>query len=76
MFDKIDVNGPNAHPLYRLLRTQQPASVPGDTRPKAFVIEPGAIEWNFVKFLVGQDGTAMKRFKPAVDPLDFEGDGE
>lgn len=36
--------------------------------------EPGRIEWNYTKFLVGRDGTARKRFKPGFDPSDFEAD--
>lgn len=71
VFDKVDVNGLGAHPVYQLLRREQPESVPaGGTRSK----KKGELEWNYVKFLVSRDGKAVKRFKPSFDPLDFEKD--
>jgi len=51
VFDKIDVNGPSAHPIYQFLRQQQPVSAPGAARPVPGG-GPGAIEWNYVKVLV------------------------
>ncbi|MGA9452078.1 MAG: glutathione peroxidase, partial [Verrucomicrobiia bacterium] len=47
MFDKIEVNGPNRHPLY--------AQLAGKESPF-----PGNIGWNFTKFLVGRDGKILK----------------
>ena len=71
VFDKVDVNGPFAHPVYQLLRSQQPSSVPAaGTR----ALRKGEIEWNYTKFLVNRQGQAVKRFKPSFDPLDFETD--
>jgi glutathione peroxidase len=55
LFDKIEVNGPNRHPLYVLL------AGPGS----AF---PGNITWNFNKFLIGRDGKTRKRFDSKVKP--------
>jgi glutathione peroxidase len=55
MFDKIDVNGPNRHPLY--------ASLAGKDSPY-----PGDIKWNFSKFLVSRDGKIIKRFESPVAP--------
>ena len=55
MFDKIEVNGPNRHPLYLLLA--------GKESPF-----PGNIGWNFTKFLVGRDGKILKRFNSPVKP--------
>lgn len=49
VFDKLDVNGPTAHSLYRFLRAQQPASAPGAARPVPGGGGAGAIEWNYVK---------------------------
>lgn len=43
--DKLEVNGPGAHPLYQFLRQQQPASAPGQARPVPGGGGPGAIEW-------------------------------
>ena len=47
-FDKIDVNGENAHPLYTWLKSQAGG---------------GDIKWNFTKFLVGRDGKVIKRYE-------------
>lgn len=70
VYDKIDVNGPQAHPLYKYLRTAQPVSAPSG-RPAG---RDGAIEWNYTKFLVDREGRAIKRYGPAVDPLEFDTD--
>lgn len=71
MYDKVEVNGPRAHPLYQFLRQEQPQSVPSQgTRP----LRQGDLEWNYVKFLVDRKGQPVKRFKPSFDPLDFEKD--
>jgi glutathione peroxidase len=55
MFDKLEVNGANRHPLYVLLA--------GAGSPF-----PGDIKWNFTKFLVGRDGKILNRFDSAVKP--------
>lgn len=55
LFDKIDVNGANRHPLYVMLA--------GETSPF-----PGNIKWNFNKFLIGKDGKILKRFDSKVTP--------
>lgn len=55
MFEKIEVNGPNQHPLYALLT--------GEDSPF-----PGKIKWNFTKFLVGRDGTILERFGSMTNP--------
>jgi len=57
LFDKIDVNGDEKHPLYAEL-TETP-----DAEGKA-----GDVAWNFEKFLVSTDGTIVKRFRPLVTP--------
>jgi glutathione peroxidase len=64
MFDKIEVNGDNTHPLYRWLRTEKGGML-GD-----------AIKWNFTKFLVGRDGQVIKRYAPTTDPEKIAGDIE
>ena len=80
---KIDVNGPDAEPLYRYLR----AAAPGDFGPQygAFFeaisrIRPDAgadeVKWNFTKFLVGRDGKVIKRYEPPVSPADIRADVE
>ena len=55
LFDKIEVNGPNRHPLY--------VSLAGKDAPY-----PGDIKWNFSKFLIGRDGKILKRFESRVVP--------
>jgi glutathione peroxidase len=55
MFDKIDVNGDNRHPLYVLLA--------GADSPY-----PGDIHWNFTKFVIGRDGKIAARFDSKVKP--------
>jgi glutathione peroxidase len=55
LFDKIEVNGPNRHPLY--------ATLAGKDSPF-----PGDIKWNFNKFLIGKDGKILKRFDSKVAP--------
>jgi glutathione peroxidase len=59
LFEKIDVNGSHAHPLYQEL-TQVP-----DRDGEA-----GDVKWNFEKFLVSPDGTVVGRFRPQVSPED------
>ncbi|HXW47195.1 MAG TPA: glutathione peroxidase [Streptosporangiaceae bacterium] len=57
MFEKIDVNGPNRHPIY----TELTAAADGAG-------ESGDVQWNFEKFLVGPDGTVLARFRPMTTP--------
>jgi glutathione peroxidase len=65
MFEKIDVKGPNAHPLYRYLTRQAPG-----------VLGTRWIKWNFTKFLVDRSGRVVKRYAPATKPEELEGDIE
>jgi glutathione peroxidase len=58
MFEKLNVNGPDRHPLYVELTAVK------DAAGKA-----GDIEWNFEKFLVSPDG-AVRRFRPGTKPND------
>jgi len=55
LFDKLEVNGPNRHPLY--------VALAGKDSPF-----PGDIKWNFGKFLIGRDGKIIKRFEPKTTP--------
>lgn len=73
MFDKIEVNGSGTHPIYQILKAQQPVSLPSSFGPP-LPGEPGRIEWNYTKFLVDKDGVARKRYKPSFNPADFEAD--
>lgn len=57
MFDKIEVKGPDAHPLYQFL-----------TRSAPGILGSKAVKWNFTKFLVDANGKVIKRFAPATSP--------
>ena len=59
MFDKVDVNGPDRHPLFARLTEV------ADANGKA-----GDVTWNFEKWLVSKDGEAVGRFRPQVTPSD------
>jgi glutathione peroxidase len=63
LFEKIEVRGAHAHPLYRFLTT----SIPGALKI------PG-IKWNFTKFLVDTEGVPVQRYAPSLDPLKIEPD--
>lgn len=65
MFAKIDVNGDDAHPLFRFLKGEAPG-----------VLGTEAIKWNFTKFLVNKDGAVVKRYAPATKPKELKGDIE
>ena len=64
MFDKIDVNGSDAHPLYVWLRSQKGGFL------------GSSIKWNFAKFLVGRDGQVIERYAPTVKPSEIAADIE
>ena len=57
LFEKIDVNGSNAHPLYQFLKSE-----------KAGLLGTEAIKWNFTKFLVNKKGEVVKRYAPNDEP--------
>ncbi|MGC4095945.1 MAG: glutathione peroxidase [Nitrospira sp.] len=63
MFKKIDVNGANAHPLYKYLKSEKPG-----------ILGTEAIKWNFTKFLVNSDGTIQRRYAPSDKPETIEAD--
>jgi len=63
LFAKIEVNGDNAHPLYRYLKQE-----------KSGILGTGAIKWNFTKFLVDKHGQVVKRYAPTDKPEDIESD--
>ena len=63
LFAKIDVNGDRAHPLYRQLKAARKGLLGSE-----------AIKWNFTKFLVGRDGSVLRRYAPADTPDQIEKD--
>ena len=54
--EKLDVNGPDTHPLFAYLKTHSKSALGKD------------IKWNFTKFLVSSDGKTIQRFAPATRP--------
>ena len=60
MFEKINVNGDDANPLYKYLKDKLPG------------ILGKAIKWNFTKFLIDKDGNPVKRFASTTKPEDIE----
>ena len=57
LFAKIDVNGGDTHPLYKHLKSE-----------KKGLLGSESIKWNFTKFLVGADGSVLKRYAPKDTP--------
>ncbi len=76
MFEKVQINTPDRHPLYRLLITAQPKATGGGALRERLAqknLAPPAesdVTWNFEKFLVGRDGQVLARFAPDVAPED------
>jgi glutathione peroxidase len=64
MFEKIDVNGESAHPLYNYLKGEAKSLLGKD------------IKWNFAKFLIDKKGNVIKRYTPTTSPLKMKKDIE
>lgn len=60
MFDKINVNGSDAHPLFQHLKSKAPGLLGSES-----------IKWNFTKFLIRKDGTVFKRYAPQTAPQEL-----
>ncbi len=82
IFDKIEVNGAHAHPLYVYLKQQQPQDA-GNHVFKDLLLklaslgekrEGADIKWNFTKFLVNRQGEVVARYAPSVTPQEMESD--
>ncbi len=65
MMQKVKVNGAEAHPLWQWLKAQKPG-----------LLGTEGIKWNFTKFLVGRDGTVLKRYAPNDTPASIRKDIE
>ena len=65
MFEKIEVNGEGAHPLYRWLKSGAKGLLGSE-----------AIKWNFTKFLVDRNGKVVDRFAPTTKPEDLQSNVE
>ena len=60
LFEKIEVNGPGAHPVFQYLKSKL-----GGWFGRR-------IKWNFTKFLLDKNGKPVKRFAPVTKPVDIE----
>jgi glutathione peroxidase len=60
MFAKVDVNGDNAHPIFKYLKSKLKGTF------------GNSIKWNFTKFLIDEQGTPLKRFAPTTKPEKIE----
>lgn len=61
MFEKIKVNGKDAHPLYKYLKSELSGGLLGSS-----------IKWNFTKFVIDKNGKPVKRFAPTTTPETIE----
>ena len=61
MFEKIEVNGKNAHPIFEYLKSEL----------KGF--PTSSVKWNFTKFVIDKNGVPVKRFAPTTKPEKMEG---
>ena len=61
VFEKVDVNGENTHPVFKYLK-EQTGGILGKS-----------IKWNFTKFLVDKNGNVIDRYAPTTTPLSLEG---
>jgi len=64
LFSKVDVNGADAHPLFKWLRSEKGGLL------------GNRVKWNFTKFLVGRDGRVIARYAPTTKPEKIVGDLE
>ncbi|MEO8936595.1 MAG: glutathione peroxidase [Burkholderiaceae bacterium] len=65
MFEKVDVNGDGAHPLFKWIKGKAPG-----------LLGSKDIKWNFTKFLVDRNGKVVDRFAPTTRPDSMKGDIE
>jgi glutathione peroxidase len=84
IFEKIDVKGSDAHPLFRYLTKETPFGGYDTSNSMGKILYAmlsekypenvfgDTIKWNFTKFLINRDGQVVKRFEPTVAPFDME----
>ncbi len=83
MFEKIEVRGENAHPLYKMMTSEKPfegfdESASGQ-KFKSFlskkfpeIYNGNGVKWNFTKFIFDREGKLIKRIEPNIAPKNFE----
>ncbi len=65
LFEKVDVNGSETHPLFKYLKEELPG-----------ILGSKKIKWNFTKFLIDSEGNPVKRYAPTDKPLSISKDIE
>lgn len=88
LFEKIEVRGENAHPLYKFLSEKIPFKGFDLSNPSAKFLsdflkenfpqylEGNSIKWNFTKFLIDREGNVVDRFESPIEPLNISGNIE
>lgn len=61
MFEKVDVNGKNAHPIFKYLKSKLSGGILGSR-----------VKWNFTKFIIDKNGEPIKRYSPTTKPEKME----
>jgi len=84
LFEKIDVRGENAHPLFKFLSSQKPFKGFDMKHPigeplmkllqESFpeYLSDDSIKWNFTKFLIDKEGNVVERFEPTTEPSEIK----
>ncbi|SMC28258.1 glutathione peroxidase [Clostridium acidisoli DSM 12555] len=84
LFEKSEVRGDNALPLFKYLSTSKPFNGLDLNHPKGKVLndmlkekfpeilQGNDVKWNFTKFLIDRDGEVVERFEPTTEPADME----
>lgn len=80
MFEKVNVNGPDSHPIFQYLRQEKPADEPNSksadliagTKGMREEFDSSDIIWNFGKFLIDKEGNVVSRFSPLTTPEEIE----
>lgn len=84
IFEKIDVNGPEEHPLYGYLKSKAPFKGLDESTPTGKILSSflnekfpetligDSIKWNFTKFLIDKEGNVVGRFESGVEPMQIE----
>lgn len=82
LFEKIDVNGDKAHPLFNYLTNNAPFKGLNENHPigkrlqEIISTEGDSIKWNFTKFLIDREGNVVNRYEPTAVPAEMESDIE
>lgn len=88
LFEKVDVRGPKAHPIFNYLTEEMPFKGFDLNHPIGKILDSllkekfpetligDSIKWNFTKFLIDRNGKVVQRFEPTTSPLDMEKDIE